>query len=88
MAVRRAVARTLTGEGAQERTLRQLLHSPGAGRRDFDRAYGLVRMKRAGVDLDQHPEWKSLQVFYEMGVRPPTHQEEADSITLRFGTED
>ena len=30
----------------------------------FDRAYGLVRMKRAGVDLDQHPEWKSLQVFY------------------------
>ena len=45
-------------------------------------------MKRAGVDLDQHPEWKSLQVFYEMGVRPPTHQEAADSITLRFGTED
>ena len=34
-AVRRAVARTLTGEGAQERTLRQLLHSPGADRRDL-----------------------------------------------------
>ena len=34
-AVRRAVARTLTGKGAQERTLRQLLHSPGAGRSDL-----------------------------------------------------
>ena len=74
-AVRRAVARTLTDEDENGRTLRQLLSIARArGEEVFDRAYGLVRMRRAGVYLDQHPEWRSLQAFFEAGFRPPTHQ--------------
>ena len=88
-AVRRAVARALTGDDAQERTLRQIL-SIAIGRAEevFDRAYGLVRIQRAGVDLDQHPEWRSLQAFFEAGFRPPTHQEAADIISQMFGARD
>ena len=83
------MAKALTGDDTQERTLRQLLVVARArGEEVFDRAYGLVRMRRAGMYLDQHPEWRSLQAFFEAGFRPPTHQEAADSITLRFGTED
>ena len=37
------------------------------------------------MDLDQHPEYRSLQAFYELGVRPPTHQEAADTIIGMFG---
>ena len=71
-AVRRAVARTLTEDDAQERTLCQLLViARGRAEEVFDRAYGLVMITRAGVDLDQHPEWKSLQAFFEAGFRPP-----------------
>ena len=71
------------------RTLRQLLVVARARAEEvFDRVYGLVRMTRAGVDLDQHPEFRSLQAFYEMGVRPPTHQEEADIISQMFGARD
>ena len=85
-AVRSAVARTLTDEDAQERTLRQLLVVAQARAEEvFDRVYGLVRMTRAGVDLDQHPDWKTLQAFFEAGFRPPTHQEAADIITPMFG---
>ena len=40
------------------------------------------------MDLDQHPEFRSLQVFYEMGGKPPTHQETADIIIRMFGEED
>ena len=88
-AVRRAVARTLTGDDAQERTLRQILFIARARAEEvFDRVYGLVRITKAGVDLDQHPEWKSLQAFYDLGVRPPTHQEAADIIIGLFGEED
>ena len=47
-----------------------------------------MRMERAGVDLDQHPEWRSLQAFYDLGVRPPTHQEAADIIIGLFAEED
>ena len=88
-AVRRAVARALTGDDAQERTLRQIL-SIAIGRAEevFDRAYGLVRIQRAGVNLDQHPEYRSLQAFFEAGFRPPTHQEAADIISQMFGARD
>ena len=83
------MARTLTDEDAQERTLRQLLVVARARAEEvFDRAYGLVRITRAGVYLDQHPEWRSLQAFFEAGFRPPTHQEAADIIIRMFGEED
>ena len=38
--------------------------------------------------LDQHPEYRSLQAFFEAGVRPPTHQEAADIISQMFGARD
>ena len=70
-AVRRAVARTLTDEDAQERTLRQTAGCIARARAEevFDRAYGLVRITRAGVYLDQHPEWRSLQAFFEAWIQ-------------------
>ena len=83
------MAKALTGDDTQERTLRQLLFIAKARAEEvFDRAYGLVRMRRAGVDLDQHPDWKTLQAFFEAGVRPPTHQEAADIIIGIFWEED
>ena len=67
-------------------TLRQILFIARRRAEEvFDRTYGLARMRGAGVDLDPHPEWKSLQAFHEIGVRPPTHQEAADIIIARFG---
>jgi hypothetical protein len=51
----------------------------------FDRVYGLARIRRAGVVLDRHPEVRSLQAFYELEVRPPTHQKAADIIIQAVG---
>ena len=47
-----------------------------------------VQVRRTGVNLDQHPEYRSLQAFFEAGVRPPTHQEAADIISQMFGARD
>ena len=55
------------------------------GSEAFDKAYSMARMRRAGVDLDMHPEYKSLQVFFEMGMKPPTHKEAADKIIKLLG---
>ena len=30
--------------------------------------------------LDDHPEYRIYQTFYELGIAPPTHQEMADII--------
>ena len=46
----------------------------------LDRAYNLHRLEHHGINLDVHPEYRSYQTFYEMGIAPPTHQEMADSI--------
>ena len=50
----------------------------------FDRAYGLTRMEGAGIVLDQHPELRSYQYFFEMGIAPPNHEEMADHIIEHF----
>ena len=87
-AVRRIVARILTGEEAGDRTMRQiLLLARGRASEVFDRAYGLRRIRRAGVDLEAHGEFRYLQSFYELGVKPPTHAEAADIIIGMFGSE-
>ena len=46
----------------------------------LDRKYNLHRMENAGVNLDDRPQYRSYQTFYEMGVAPPTHQEMADIV--------
>ena len=87
-AVRRIVARILTGEEAGDRTMRQILVlARGRAAEVFDRAYGLRRIRRAGVDMDAHGEFRYLQAFYELGVKPPTHAEAADIIIGMFGRE-
>ena len=53
----------------------------------LDTAYNYNRIVMAGINLDQHPEYHSYQPFYEMGWKPPSHQEMADYIiqALREG---
>ena len=85
-AVRKTVARTLVLEDGERMTLGQLLFMARARAQEvFDRTYGLARIRRAGVDLDEHPEWKCLQAFFDAGMLPPTHQEAADIIIGMFG---
>ena len=51
----------------------------------LDIAYNYNRIVMAGVDLEQHPEYHSYQPFYEMGWKPPSHQEMADYIIRTLG---
>ena len=51
----------------------------------LDRAYNRYRLERQGINLDDHPQYRSYQTFYEMGIAPPSHQEMADIIIERTG---
>ena len=51
----------------------------------LDRKYNLCRMGNHGINLDDHPEYRTYQTFYEMGIAPPTHEEMADIIIGRAG---
>ena len=50
----------------------------------LDRAYSLARIEQSGINMDDHPEFRSYQVFYDLGMEPPTHEEMADYIIQRF----
>ena len=50
-----------------------------------DRAYGRERMLRAGVNIDDHPEWNSYQAFFDLGLPPPTHRDMADYLIANLG---
>ena len=52
----------------------------------FDRIFGLARIRAAGVNIDQHPEYGSYQRYYELGMPPPTHAQMADTIIDTFGS--
>ena len=52
----------------------------------LDRAYNRYRLERHGVNLDDHPEHRTYQTFYELGIAPPTHQEMADIIIQAVAT--
>ena len=52
----------------------------------LDRSYNLHRLTNHGIDLKQfHPEYRTYQTFYEMGIAPPSHQEMADIIIEKIG---
>ena len=51
----------------------------------LDRKYNLYRMENQGINLDNHPEYRTYQTFYEMGIAPPTHEEMADIIIEKLG---
>lgn len=44
----------------------------------FDVAYHRARIENAGIDLDQHTQFRDYQTFFDLGMRPPTHKEMAD----------
>ena len=46
----------------------------------LDRSYNLYRMKNHGINLGDHPEYRTYQTFYEMAIAPPSHEEMADII--------
>ena len=52
----------------------------------LDRAYNLYRLEHHCINLDDHPEYRSYQTFYELGIAPPTHQEMADIIIQAVAT--
>ena len=43
------------------------------------------RIRNAGVNLDNYPDCRSYQAFYELGMASPTHAQMADSIIETFG---
>lgn len=49
------------------------------------RSCNLHRIRSSGVDLDQHPEYRTYQTFYEMGIAPPSHEEMANIIIDHLG---
>ena len=78
----------MTGEAAGDLTIRQLLVlARGRASESFDRACVLVRIGKAGVYLKVHAEYRCLQAFYELVVKPPAHAEAADIIIGGFGRE-
>ena len=44
----------------------------------LDRSYNLHRMEHHGINLDDHPQYRTYQTFYEMGIAPPSHEEMAN----------
>ena len=51
----------------------------------LDRKYNLCRMENQGINLDNHPEYRTYQTFYKMGIAPPSHEQMADIIIGRAG---
>lgn len=51
----------------------------------LDRAHNLYRLEHHGINLDDDPQYRTYQTFYEMGIAPPTHQEMADIIIAKAG---
>ena len=63
---------------AKHRTIIQQLR--GMPIEMLDKTYNLCRIENHGINLDDYPEYRTYQTFYEMGIAPPTHQEMADII--------
>ena len=37
----------------------------------LDKTYNRYRMENHGINLDDHPEYRTYQTFYEMGIAAP-----------------
>ena len=44
------------------------------------------RLEHHGINLDDHPDYRRYQTFYELGIAPPTHQEMADIVIQAIAT--
>ena len=49
----------------------------------LDRAYNRYRIENQDINLDDHPEYRTYQTFYEMGIPPPSHEEMTDIIIAK-----
>ena len=73
----------LSEERTHRLTMEQLQGTPVEM---LDRKYNLYRMENQGINLEEHPEYRSYQAFYEMGVvTPPTHEQMANMIIAKPG---
>ena len=52
----------------------------------LDRAYNLYRLEHHGITLDDHPQYRSYQTFYELAVAPPPPKRWPTSLS-KLGTE-
>ena len=68
-------------EQAKHRTIMQQLQ--GMPTEMLDKIYNRYRMENNGINLEEHPEYRTYQTFYDMGISPPTHQEMADIIIAK-----
>ena len=68
---------------AKHRTIMQQLR--GMPTEMLDKTYNRYRMGNHGINLDDHPQYRSYQTFFEMSIAPPTHQEMANIIIASVG---
>ena len=69
---------------AKHRTIMQQLR--GMPMEMLHNTYNLYRIENHHVNLDEHPEYRTYQTFYEMGIAPPPHQEMASIIIEKTTT--
>ena len=65
---------------------RQWALQPGG--ETFERVYGRERILKRCIPLDEHPEFHTYQTFFELGMKPPTHEEMADHIIKQLSPEE
>ena len=70
-------------EQAKHRTTMQQLR--GMPIEMLAKTYNLYRMENHGINLQDHPEYRTYQTFYEMGIAPPSHEQMADIIIATIG---
>ena len=51
----------------------------------LDKTYNRYRIENHGINLDNHPKYRTYQTFYEMGITPPSHEQMADIIITSLG---
>ena len=51
----------------------------------LDNTYNLYRIENHGINLDDHPEYRTYQTFYEMGITQPRHEGMAGTIIAKLG---
>ena len=65
-------------EEAKHQTIMQQLQ--GMPVEMLDKTYNLYRIESHGISLEDHPEYRTYQTFYQMEIAPPSHEEMADII--------
>ena len=77
-----AIGDNLDEETKHQLTMAQLRMMPVEM---LDRAYNLYRLEHHGINLEDHPRYRTYQTFYDMGTAPPSHENMADIIITSLG---